>query len=238
MPELPARSIADVRLSEVFDRDGCPLCTQMARSAATYMNSFLYEGVTDVGFRGELDRARGFCRRHTREVLAANRRQSGGTLGSAILFEAILRIRGVELEDALASRGNARRKRLAEAARRAACPVCDVEAKALASAIDSFHGLAAVAEWREAIARSPFCLDHLLALLMHRPSGEAWDEIERAQAARVRDLRARLERFSAASSHDRRHRITADEQRAADDAAAFLGGDSAEAARPRTAAAD
>ena len=82
------------------------------------------------------------------------------------------------------------------------------------------------------------CKDHLLALLMHRPSGEAWDEIERAQAARVRDLRARLERFSAASSHDRRHRITADEQRAADDAAAFLGGDSAEAARPRTAAAD
>ena len=59
MPELPARSIADVRLSEVFDRGGCPLCTQMARSAATYMNSFLYEGVTDVGFRRELDRARG-----------------------------------------------------------------------------------------------------------------------------------------------------------------------------------
>ena len=139
MPELPARSIADVRLSEAFDRGGCPLCTHMARSAATYMNSFLYEGVTDVGFRGELDRARGFCRRHTREVLAANRRQSGGTLGSAILFEAILRIRGAELEDALATRGNARRKRLAEAARRAACPVCDVEAKALASAIDSFH---------------------------------------------------------------------------------------------------
>jgi hypothetical protein len=226
MPELPARSIADIHLSELFEQDECPLCTQVARSGATYVNSFLYEGVTDVGFRRELDRARGFCRRHTREVLAANRRQSGGTLGSAILFEAILRIRGPELDAALESRGNTRRKRVADASRPPACPVCGVEASAVTSAIDSFHGLASGTEWREAIARGPFCLDHLLALLVHRPTGEAWDEIERAQGARVRDLRARLGRFAAASSHDRRHRISHEEQRAADDAAALLGGDS------------
>jgi hypothetical protein len=231
LPELPARSIADIRLSDLFNDDGCPLCRQTTRSAATYVKSFLYEGVTDVTFRRELDRARGFCRRHTRDVLATNRSQSGGTLGSAILFGAILAIRGPEADAALASHGSGRRKRLAEAARPAACPVCVVEATAVASAIDSFHGLASFPEWQDAIARAQFCLDHLLALLVHRPRGHAWDQIEQAQAVRIRDLRERLDRFARSSSHDRRDQITADEQHAADDAAGLLGGDPSDPSR-------
>ncbi|HYU50469.1 MAG TPA: DUF6062 family protein [Candidatus Limnocylindria bacterium] len=223
-PELPARSLADVKLAELFDGPGCPLCGQRSRSAAAYIRAFLYESVVDVGFRRELDRSRGFCQPHTRQILAVNRAESGGTLGASILLGAVLAIRGRELDAVMGSGSRTRPKRASEAARAPACPVCRVEEESLASAIPSLHRLATDEAWGEAIARAPLCLDHLVALIVHRPAGESWDRIERLQDARVRDIRHRLERFAKHSSHDRRHHLTDDERDAADHAAALLGG--------------
>jgi hypothetical protein len=222
--ELPARSLADVKLAELFDGSGCPLCLQRSRSAAGYIRAFLYESVVDVGFRRELDRTRGLCRPHTRQTLAVNRAESGGTLGASILFGAVLAIRARELDAVLAAGSRTRPKRATEADRAPACPVCRVEAESVATAIRSIHDLAADEAWAEATANAPFCIDHLVALIACRPAGAAWDGIERRQAVRVRDLRDRLERFAKHSSHDRRHHLTDEERRAADDAAAFLGG--------------
>jgi hypothetical protein len=222
--ELPARSLADVKLAELFDGSGCPLCLQRSRSAAGYIRAFLYESVVDVGFRRELDRTRGFCRPHTRQTLAVNRAESGGTLGASILFGAVLAIRARELEAVLTAGSRTRSKRASEADRAPACPVCRVEAESVATAIRSIHDLAGDEAWAEATANGPFCIDHLVALVARRPAGAAWDAIEGRQAARVKDIRDRLERFAKHSSHDRRHHLTDEERRAADDAAAFLGG--------------
>jgi len=222
--ELPARSLADVKLAELFDGSGCPLCLQRSRSAAGYIRAFLYESVVDVGFRQELDRTRGLCRPHTRQTLAVNRAESGGTLGASILFGAVLAIRARELDAVLAAGSRTRQKRATEADRAPACPVCRVEAELVATAIRSILDLAGDEAWAEATANGPFCIDHLVALIARRPAGPAWDAIERRQAARVQDIRDRLERFAKHSSHDRRHYLTDDERRAADDAAAFLGG--------------
>jgi hypothetical protein len=223
-PALPARSLADVKLAQLLEGAGCPLCRQAERSAAAYIHAFLYESVAETRFRAELDRSRGFCRAHSHQVLAANRAGSGGTLGASILFAAILTIRGRELEVITGSRGRDRHKRAAEASRPPACPVCGTVDTVVATAIDGFHAQAAVDVWRDALVRAPFCLDHLVALIAHRPASEAWDGIERAQAARVGDIRDRLARFAKHSSHDRRHHLTEEERRAADDAAALLGG--------------
>jgi len=222
--ELPARSLADVKLAELFDGSGCPLCLQRSRSAAGYIRAFLYESVVDVGFRQELDRTRGLCRPHTRQTLAVNRAESGGTLGASILFGAVLAIRARELDAVLAAGPRTRQKRAIEADKAPACPVCRVEAESVATAIRSIHDLVADEAWAEATANGPFCIDHLVALIGRRLPGAAWDAIERRQAARVQDIRDRLERFAKHSSHDRRHYLTDDERRAADDAAAFLGG--------------
>ena len=229
--ELPARSLADVKLAELFDGSGCPLCLQRSRSAAGYIRAFLYESVVDVGFRQELDRTRGLCRPHTRQTLAVNRAESGGTLGASILFGAVLAIRARELDAVLAAGSRTRQKRATEADRAPACPVCRVEAESVATAIRSIHDLVADEAWAEATANGPFCIDHLVALIARRPAGAAWDARSRRprppwrrQADRVQDLRDRLERFAKHSSHDRRHHLTDEERRAADDAAAFLGG--------------
>jgi hypothetical protein len=94
----------------------------------------------------------------------------------------------------------------------------------VATAIRRIHDLAAEEAWTEATASGAFCILHLVALIARRPAGAAWDGIERRQAARVQEIRDRLERFAKHSSHDRRHHLTEEERRAADDAAAFLGG--------------
>jgi hypothetical protein len=221
---LPAHSLVDVKLADLFDGTGCPLCLQRSRSAAGYIRAFLYESVVDVAFRAELDRSRGFCQPHARVVLAVNRAESGGTLGASILFAAILAVRARELHAMLEGGARTRSRRAAEAARPAACPVCRIEGESVASAILSLHRLAADEAWEGAIGRGPFCLEHLVAITAHRPSGEPWDRIEREQSARVHDVRDRLHRFAKHSSHDRRHHLTDEERRAADDAADLLGG--------------
>jgi hypothetical protein len=222
--DLPARGLADAKLAELFDGSGCPLCVQRSRSAAGYIRAFLYESVVDVGFRRDLDRSRGFCRPHARQVLAVNRSESGGTLGASILFAAILAIRERELEAMLGTGPRSRSKRAGDAARPPACPVCHVEDESVATAIQSLHRLAADEAWERALGHGSFCLDHLVAMVAARPAGDAWDRIERGQAARIREIRQRLERFAKHSSHDRRHPQTDDERRAADDAAGLLGG--------------
>jgi hypothetical protein len=223
---LPARSLADVKVAELFDGSGCPLCLQRSRAAAGYIRAFLYESVVDVRFRGELDRARGFCQPHTRQVLAVNRAEAGGTLGASILFGSVLAIRERELQAVMTAGSRDRSKRADQAARAPACPVCRVELESVPTAIPRLHSLAADAAWGDAIARGPFCIDHLVALIERRPAGDAWDRIERLQAARIQDVRNRLERFAKHSSHDRRHHLTEEERDAADAAAALLGGSS------------
>jgi hypothetical protein len=232
--DLPARSIADVKLAELLDGSGCPLCLAVARSAAAYIQAFLYESVADVRFRAELDRSRGFCRAHARQVLEANRSGSGGALGASILFGAVLAIRAREVDALIGSRGRDRQKRAADAARPAACPVCRVVGDAVSGAAEGFHRLGSDEAWRDALARAPFCLDHLVVVLSRRPAGPAWEAIEGAQSARLADVRARIERFAKHSSHDRRHHMTDDEGRAPDDAAALLGGSAGDRAPPGT----
>ncbi len=222
--ELPARSLADVKLAELFDGSGCPLCLQRSRSAAGYIRAFLYESAVDVGFRRDLDRSRGFCRPHARQVLAVNRSEAGGTLAASILFSAILAIRERELAAMLGAGPRTRSKRAGHAARPPACPVCRIEDESVATAIQSLHRLARDEAWERALGHGSFCLDHLIAITTGRPTGDPWDRIERGQAARIQDVRQRLDRFAKHSSHDRRHHLTEDERGAADDAAGLLGG--------------
>ena len=61
---LPARDIVDVRLSAAIDVGGCPICVVRARSERAMLDSIIAEHVLDIPFRGDLERKKGFCRRH------------------------------------------------------------------------------------------------------------------------------------------------------------------------------
>jgi hypothetical protein len=222
--ELPVRDLADARLADRVRAGGCPICRHRDDAASRFIDSMLWESVNDVTFRRELDSARGFCRRHTHDVLAADRRQSGGSVGSAILFGAVLAIRAAEFDAAQRTSGRARRRRLADAKVPPACPVCLEARRAEADAVPAVVRLSADPAWAKALALAELCIDHLLALLAEPDRPATWGEIEARQRARIEGLRGRLAAFAHNSSHDRRHLLTQDERAAADEAARLLGG--------------
>lgn len=229
---LPATTIADVHLADAFAGPGCPLCVEVARADAQWLESILSESVNDVPFRQAFDASRGFCRRHAREVLDADRRRSG-SLGAAILLRATLVARLREVEAVHASGGRTRARRAEAAARPPACPGCAREASTEVWLASAVVRLAADPAWSEAIASSPICLAHLVALLGERATTPGWLAAEARQLERLRGLRDLLEGYAHTSSHDRGHLQTDEQRVAVDQAADLLAGDTGHAGRRR-----
>ncbi len=221
---LPARDVASVQLAEHFGPPGCPVCRHRAQAVDRYIEGFLYESVNDVAFRHALDATRGFCPRHVRQVFAVDRRMSGGMLGSAILFEALMRVRQQELEAVHAARGISRRRRAQAATRPAACMACSTRATVDAVTSGSLVRLAAEPAWADALAIAELCLEHLAALMAVADRPPGWKAVEERQLARLGTLRDLVRAYGYHSSHDRRHLMTPQELEAPSRAAAFLSG--------------
>ena len=223
---LPARSAPDVHLADAFEAAGCPVCTEIARTDAQWLESILAESVNDIPFRQSLDSTRGLCQRHAREVLEADRRRAG-SLGAAILLRATLVARLREIEVVHSSRGWTRTRRGEEAARPAACLGCAREATTRSWVAGAIVRLAEDEAWSAAVGAAPFCLEHLVLLLRERTASPGWAAAQSRQLERLRDLRDLLEDFAHTSSHDRRHLQTDDQRAAVDLAADLLAGDTA-----------
>lgn len=223
MTRLHVRSGADIHLADAFDAPGCPLCRERRRTEAAYLESILSESVNDIAYRQGLDAARGFCGRHARAFLDADRARAG-SLGAAILLRATLVARLRDVEVAAQARGWSRARKVADARRPPACPACERVVVADGRSVETVVRLAEDPAWAEAASSAPFCLDHVLALMDVRPVPAWWPTIEGRHVARLRTLRDRLDRFAHASAHDRRHLQTDDQRASVDEAADLLAG--------------
>lgn len=226
----PSRSllitnIGDVGLADALTAPGCPLCRVRHDAARRYLDSLLWENVNDTGFRKRLAAGRGFCRAHVHELLKAERAQSGGSVGTAILLAASLRVRLAEIER-LPAESDRRSRALEQTRRGPHCPVCEAVQSSEAIAVGTLVDRTGEPSWRGALGSAELCLDDLLLLWSAAAErrASAWPEIAAAQLARIRDLAERLESFVHHSSYDRRHLLTDEERRASDEAAALLGG--------------
>ena len=222
---LPAADIIDMRLLEAMRLGGCPACAVRARSERATMDTIINERVLDLGFRADLERKQGFCRRHVAELITTDRRETGGILGSSLLLSAVIDRRIEGLHDAVASRGRSLRVRLMVARRRPPCVACSQGAMAVETALVRFAERSRDQAWARTLADVPFCLDDFLALWSKAGSETAFTPVARAQLERFEDLRHRLEGYAHHSSHDRRHLLTDLERTAADEATRALGGD-------------
>jgi hypothetical protein len=226
---LPARDLLDVRLSEAIrtalGSGGCPICGVRARSERAVIDSVIAERVNDRGFRGELERTGTFCRRHTRELIVADRAETGGILGSSILYRAMLRSRLEVLRPGVGTKGRTLRTRLSVARKRPPCFACTQGASAVSAAIARSVERAADPDWVEALSEVAFCLDDLVLLWTAASSSDAFDPIARRQLDRLTDLDQRLDGFAHNSSQDRRHLMTDRQRAAADEASRLLGGE-------------
>ena len=222
MASLRVRSGADINLADAFGLPGCPLCRERRRTEAAYLESILSESVNDIPFRQAFDEARGFCARHARAVLDADRARAG-SLGASILLRATLVARLRDVEAATTARGWARSRRVADARRPPVCPACERVATADERSVETVVRLTKDDDWAEAAAAAPFCLAHVIALMDVRPP-PPWAAVEARQVARLEALRDRLAAYAHASAHDRRHLQTDDQRASVDEAADALGG--------------
>jgi hypothetical protein len=223
---LPIEGIGDMGLADLLGQPGCPLCRLRRDSSDRYLRALLWEGVNDIGLRERLSAGRGFCRRHAHEALAADRAQSGGSLGAAILLGSMARGRLVELRRLPTNRTRRTREAVRTASQPPACPVCEHVATAERMAVERLLARLSDPRWREALAASELCLDDLLRTWAAATDGRhaGWPEVAAVQLQRIERLIERLDGFAHHSSHDRRHLLTETERTAADDAAALLGG--------------
>ena len=221
---LPQRDIVDVRLAAAIGLGGCAVCAVRARSERATLDAIIAERVLDIGFREGLEREHGFCRRHSAELLEANR-QASGILGSSILFGAIIERRLAALREALGARGRSRRQRLTEAGRRPPCIACGQGASAVEIALARLVQRSADPAWAAVMLEIPFCLDDLTALLAAAGDEATFTPIAAHHLDRLDDLRRRLDGYVDHSAQDRRHLLTDDERAAADEAARLLAGD-------------
>ena len=224
MTQLPVEHLEDVRLSEMMAAPGCPICRVRRTAVSRFLDALVWESVTDVGFRQDWNRARGFCDRHTHALLAADRAQSGSGTGAAVLLASVIAVRERELSRIVASGGNGRTRRLAEALRPPACLACVQEATAEANALGRLVELLPVPAWASAVAEARLCFRDLLALASRAQRVPEWTAIWARQCSRIRELREQVEAYANNSSHDGRHRITAADRASVDEAAALVGG--------------
>jgi hypothetical protein len=222
--DVPQRDLVDVRLVAAIELGGCAICAVRARAEAAATEAVVDERVMDIGFRAGLERSYAFCRHHIAEVVAAERRSSG-ILSSSILYAAILARRLAVVREALASRGRGRRKRLADIRVRPACVVCTDGAAAVDVATQRLVDRSSDPAWAEVIGEIPFCLDDLVALLAVAEDSASFAPIAERQLARLDDLERRLDAYAHNSAPERRHLMTDEHRRAADEASRALGGD-------------
>jgi hypothetical protein len=222
---LPQRDLVDVRLVAAIDLGGCAICSVRSRAESAATVAVLDgERVMDVGFRAGLERTGSFCRRHVAELIVAERRASG-ILSSSILYGALLSRRLATVREALGSRGRGRRKRLADARLRPSCIVCTEGSSAVGVASQRLVERSGDAAWAAVIGEIPFCLDDLVALIEVAGDSASFAPIAERHLARLDDLERRLDAYAHNSAPERRHLMTDEHRRAADEASRALGGD-------------
>lgn len=222
---LPAEDIVDVRLTEAMREGGCLICSVRARSERATLDAIISERVLDIGFRAELERSVGFCRRHVAELVETDRRGSGGVLGSSILLGAVIQRRLAEVVEGIGTRGRGLQKRLKTARQRPPCIACTQGASAVGTAVGRLAERSRDPAWATAMTGLELCLDDFLTLWAAADSERAFEPIAEAQLARFTTLQQRLDGYAQHSSHDRLHLLADDERSAADEAARALGGD-------------
>lgn len=226
---MPARDIAEMRLAELLAGGGCPLCAARAAAEQRLIDALIGEAVNDVGVRRRLDRAGGFCARHTTLLPSRERARRGGTLGSAILLGSVLdgRLDRLRLLEDASGRGLSRR--VGEMAKVPECPLCaDVQA-AERTARSVLLVRLGDAAWSAALVAAPFCLDDLMALWQavaqsDRATLAVWRPVAIAQRVRIEGLRQTAQAYVDHTGHDRQAELTNDERVAADRLVELLAG--------------
>ena len=219
------------KLFERLDALGCPICGIVIDDSRAYLDSVLYERVTDVPTRKGLRDSFGLCNLHTwllRDVPAS----SAPDLGFAIIAKDLLnrfeRMAGeppvVEWRTLKGWLGRTR-SRLRAKLKRSRCPACVHAARSESVHLRQLLDLLGEASFSDKYRDSDgICLPHFLVAEETHADHRHFVQLREDQIRKAQSLHDTLDRFVEKNDHRAREEITRAEARAWTDAMEFLGG--------------
>lgn len=213
----PSKFIGFFRLVEACERPGCPVCRCVVADTRQYLETLLYEQVTDPGTRGRLSRSWGFCNWHAWML----RETSDPAFGPAIIYEelvraAIKRFEGAAQPEAGRPRGalgwlrrlgaRTARSALAESYRgRPICPGCRLLGESEERYVRMALQFTGDPQFDRAYEGSQgLCVPHMVRALEVGAGGAAGRGLVARTLPKLAELGRDLERF--VGKHDHRNR--------------------------------
>ncbi|MCD6404220.1 MAG: hypothetical protein J7M19_00155 [Planctomycetes bacterium] len=181
-----------VVLEALQESDGCALCQLEAQAVHQYLDTLLYENVTNAGVRRKLVRSRGFCHRHACEVLAFSK-----GLGTGLIYQDQLRVflrflGGIDRrpEGLFPASAPGRWGRHAE------CPACRIQEESRRRYVRVLARSLGEAEMTKAFEDSAgLCVPHFLLVWQAARGVKLRQRIREAQQAKMSGLLKELEEF-------------------------------------------
>ncbi len=219
------------KLFDRLDARGCPICGIVIDDSRAYLDSVLYERVTDVPTRLELRESFGLCNPHT-WLLRDLPGSSAPDLGFAIIAKDLLnRFDGTAgappiagwraLRGWLARATSGLRARL----KKTRCPACVVAARSESVHLRQLLDLLGDAEFSGKYhGSSGICVPHFLIAEESHPAHRQLAGLRDIQRRKAQALRDTLDRFIEKHDHHAREEITPAESKAWTDAMEFFSG--------------
>jgi len=187
-------------LRDVLGQEGCPVCRLVNEGSRRFLDTLLYESVTDPFVRARLRASRGFCNWHAWMLPNAFSPQAGiAAIHEDILDREIEALRqaarpryGLGWWDRVRGRfARARRRRAAQ------CPACAISSDSVErNGLHVFIESLAEREFYRAFVESfGLCLPHFRMLEARHPHHPNLPEVRRVQLAKLEALRADLLEF-------------------------------------------
>ncbi len=185
-------------LLEVLRGETCPLCVLTHRLVASYLETISYEAVNDPPTRAELRAALGFCPMHSWEWMAL-----GDTLGTAIIYQDILRELSHRLAGLTPSDGGGLRAMLGMQGKpsvesalvpTAPCPACKVQSEAQGRIAAVIAELTTDRGFMEAyeLSKAKLCLAHLRTVLARISDPDGFARLVASSRGTIEQLLAQL----------------------------------------------
>jgi hypothetical protein len=177
----------------------CPLCELESRGLRQYVDTLLYEGVTDPGIRAGLVQSKGYCPRHV-DVLLSFR----NGLGTAILYEDQVRVFLDLLHTLVGASLRAASREVVRYAQHPECSLCRLQREDRDRHVSSLVDGLVHEEMRDAFQASPgLCVPHFLLAVQATGSESALRFLVEIELQKLRELLQDLETFC--RKHDYRY---------------------------------
>lgn len=216
---------------DVLGELGCPVCSLVIQDGLSYLDSLVYERITDVPTRRELLDSFGLCSSHTWQ-LSKVPRISAADLGFAIVAAGLLK-----KFDHLAETGGGKKRRTFKSVfskktrtirsriKHTSCPACrhviQFESYRLKELLDYLPEKEFYQKYQ---ASQGICLPHFLLAEESYSDHPNFGLLLEIQAAKARSLMEKLEQFVEKHDHHRQDKITPAEAKAGRAAMEFLSG--------------